>query len=395
MPGVLHTHAHTLGHKIRLAIALAMVGGFVDAVGFLILKNFVSNMTGNTAVLAARVVDGHARNALYVYFLIVMFTLGAFLSGLITEGGRRQGYKSVYSMALALEAGFLALFLILRETVDGYFYLVSALPCLAMGLQNATITQIAGSVVRTTHVTGVVTDLGLEGAQYLYWLRDRTRGRLLTRLRRSFRLSPRHPSLQRLLLLASIWSSFLIGAALGALLKTHWGEIALGVPVLFLLLTVSFDILRPRARIEALDHSVDDRELQSFGIPAGLLPASVQIFRVCPRGRFGRGAPDLSQLHRKLARRTRVLLLMIPSDVDVSSNSLLGLQTSIEQLRTRRCQLIVCAASPDLHHDIRQGEIGRILGDANLLPDPEFAVARAMEITDAGFSLGGTRDDGV
>ena len=47
----------------------------------------------------------------------------------------------------------------------------------AMGLQNATITNVSGAVVRTTHVTGVITDLGLEGTQFLIWCRDRVRGR--------------------------------------------------------------------------------------------------------------------------------------------------------------------------------------------------------------------------
>jgi len=364
-----------------------MVGGFVDAAGFLILKNFVSNMTGNTAVLAARVVDGYARNALYVYFLIVMFTLGAFLSGLITEGGRRHGYKSVYAIALSVEAVLLATFVILRGTIDGYFYLVSALPCLAMGLQNATITQIAGSVVRTTHITGVVTDLGLEGAQLLYWFRDRTRGRWFGRWKRSLRLSRRHPSMERLLLLASIWSSFFAGAVLGAICETGWGDIALAIPVFFLIVIITLHVVRPRARIEEIDPDTDDRELRAFGIPPGLLPRSVQLMRVCPRGRFARAAPDLSLLHSHLRRRARVLLLLIPANVEVDPNSLAGLSISIERLRDKRCSLVICAGDSAVYQAINNGDVGPQLGRGNLVPDPEFAVARAVEIVESQSPL--------
>lgn len=32
--------------------------------------------------------------------------------------------------------------------------------CFVMGLQNAVITKISGAVIRTTHVTGIATDLG-------------------------------------------------------------------------------------------------------------------------------------------------------------------------------------------------------------------------------------------
>ena len=89
-----------------------------------------------------------------------------------------------------------------------------------MGLQNATITKISGAVVRTTHLTGVVTDLGLEGVQYLLWFYDRTRGGGADRRAHGgvpcagLRVPPQ-PSLLRVALLASIFGSFLFGVVAG------------------------------------------------------------------------------------------------------------------------------------------------------------------------------------
>src|SRR4029450_4244219 len=99
--------------------------------------------------------------------------------------------------------------------LDIHFLWMSGVASLAMGLQNATITRISGAVVRTTHLTGVVTDMGLEGVQYALWLWDKTRSARPGRRGRGLRVSRGHPSVLRLLLLASIVGSFLFGVVAG------------------------------------------------------------------------------------------------------------------------------------------------------------------------------------
>ena len=84
---------------------------------------------------------------------------------------------------------------------------LTLLPSLAMGLQNATITRISGGVVRTTHVTGVLTDLGHETAIWALRRRDAAP--------RPCRDQGTFASGWRLLLLASIVLSFAFGAGLG------------------------------------------------------------------------------------------------------------------------------------------------------------------------------------
>src|SRR5207253_10359046 len=140
------------------------------------------------------------------------------------EGAERRGRPSKYVLPMAVEATLLCLFATALNLntyqqiqTTRMLYLVSGLACLAMGLQNATITRISGAVVRTTHVTGVITDLGLEGVQFFLWYRDRVRGRRWGRSGRLLRVSRRHPTAQRLFLLASILGSFLFGAVAGTL----------------------------------------------------------------------------------------------------------------------------------------------------------------------------------
>jgi uncharacterized membrane protein YoaK (UPF0700 family) len=391
--------AYTLRQKARLAVSLAWIGGFVDAVGFVLLaRMFTSNMTGNTALLGAQLVVGNGQEAFHAGFAILMFLCGAMLSGVLTIGGRRIGIKSIYSLALSVEVVLLAAFLVGTEyfvPAINYPYLVLlALPCLAMGLQNATITQIAGAVVRTTHVTGVLTDLGLETVQFLFWFRDQTRGRLRERLLKSFTLSTRHPSLQRLFLLASIWCSFLIGAVLGLWGLGHFGIGCLIGPICFLMFLVTLDFLRPIADIHHVDHRRNsDAELKSFGIDPDLLPPNVGVYRIASHGLRRRRAPDLGRFTERIAEHFEIVLLLLPDDLRLDDNNLAGLRSSLDHLRDKHRDLIVCTSSSQLYSRIAASPLGHHLGPANLCPDPEFAVARAIELSQALASITTSRRD--
>lgn len=380
---MLSSTAYSLRQKARLAISLAWVGGFVDVVGFKLLGAFTSNMTGNTAALGAQLSAAEGSAALFVGLLVLSFLVGAVLSGVLTVGGRRWGVRSIYSVALAVEAALLVGFLVwIRAGVDGTPLLLAALPCLAMGLQNATITQIGGSVVRTTHVTGVVTDLGLESVQFVFWFHDRTRGRLRRRLVKAFRLSPRHPSMQRLLLLLSIWGSFLVGAALGLWMYSFdgVGPLALLGPICFLLFMVLLDLVRPIASVSKVDH-LQDRELTRFGVDPGVLPPTVGVYRVQGTGRGKVRPPDLGTLDEQAGRRWKVIVLILSPEIRLDPNSLLGLSQSLTNLRIQNRRLVLCVGDAEQFEQVTRSPAGEALGPANVCSDVEFAVARAVALT--------------
>jgi uncharacterized membrane protein YoaK (UPF0700 family) len=91
-----------------------------------------------------------------------------------------------------------------RLAAHGHIAATVALLCFVMGLQNAIVSKASRSEIRTTHVTGLVTDLGIELGKLLYWNRDHGADGRVTADRR------------RLTLLASLLAMFLAGGLAGA-----------------------------------------------------------------------------------------------------------------------------------------------------------------------------------
>lgn len=140
------------------AITLAGIAGMVNAVGFLGFEHLaVSHVTGTTTQLGTALADGNWRGVRHLWAVLIAFSLGAMLSGLIIQDSTlRLGRR--YGVALALEAALLlaAIPLFLRQQLNG-----ALLAAMACGLQNAMVTTYSGAVVRTTHLSGMFTDLGI------------------------------------------------------------------------------------------------------------------------------------------------------------------------------------------------------------------------------------------
>src|ERR1700734_1245608 len=98
---------------------------------------------------------------------------GAATSAVMINWGRRRRARSEYASPLMLEAVLLLCFGLLGAHLEKdrilYVPATVALLCFVMGLQNAMITKISKSEIRTTHVTGLVTDIGIELGKMLYW----------------------------------------------------------------------------------------------------------------------------------------------------------------------------------------------------------------------------------
>jgi uncharacterized membrane protein YoaK (UPF0700 family) len=238
---MLSAQAHSFRHKSRLAISLSWVAGFTNVIMFITAGQFISHQTGNITHFGSAIgglflsEPRAASDALYFAFLPTTFLLGAIASAFMTETARRARKSSIYVLPVTIEAILLSILLATLllnphpASTWRSLYLTTGLAAFAMGLQNATITKISGAVVRTTHVTGVITDLGLESVHLFLWYRDKLASDKPNRLTRT------HPSALRALLLFSILSSFLFGATLGTLSLAALGPYALLAPILFLL----------------------------------------------------------------------------------------------------------------------------------------------------------------
>jgi len=212
--------ARSDGQNRRLAGYLAGVGGFVNSAGFVLIGTFTSHVTGNVGRLANDAALAHYAAAALALTMIVCFFGGAFCASMIVESRHVGGPASrSYASALAVEAALLLLFTGLSYVTTSAHARVqdaeAALLCAAMGLQNALVTRLSGAVVRTTHLTGVITDLGIECARWLRFYGKSVADR--SALPGFFgRTTAERPALPKLLLLSTISASFFAGATAGA-----------------------------------------------------------------------------------------------------------------------------------------------------------------------------------
>lgn len=178
-----------------------MVAGYVNALGFLgVAQRGLSHVTGQVTELAIEVSDGAIEFAGSTALLVAMFFIGATVSGALISNSEVAVKGRRYGVVLLLEAVLLAISGALMPRHS--WWAVKLIP-LAMGMQNALVTSYSGAVVRTTHVTGLVTDLGL----------------MLGRTMRGEEIDA-----GRLKLLSLLFFSFFFGGMLGAVASRSLGE---------------------------------------------------------------------------------------------------------------------------------------------------------------------------
>ena len=241
-----------------LAILVTWVAGFVDAVGFLSLyRLYTANMSGNSVSVGIQIASGGWAQVFRNGWPVAVFTAGLFIGAMVLEWGDRTHVRRIVAVALALEAVLLVGFLAAGGSMLQHgevhapnfwtFYGTVALPALAMGIQDATITRIGGLSVRTTHVTGSIVHFAAAGSEYLFWLHDRTAGRIRRRFGKALRVSARQACFREALMMSGLWISYVVGAACGAGLKTVWELNALAIPLAALALLLIVDLFRPTA----------------------------------------------------------------------------------------------------------------------------------------------------
>ena len=252
-------HATELNEREKgwVAAAVTAVAGFVDAVGYILLvKLFVAHMTGNTVAAALSLTDGNWQQAFHRGYPIPVFVAGLMLSEFVLEHAKRKGRHRLLCRVLALEAIFLAAFIVcgvalartrttVRDRSISSEVVLTTLATLAMGVQNASLRRVGALTIFTTHVTGTLTKLGTDAVCYLFWFHDRTAGRWRRRWRKVLRISPRQVSFRATAMLAVLWATYFLAAALGAWGVGRWGAASLVAPLIVILTVIAFDVFRP------------------------------------------------------------------------------------------------------------------------------------------------------
>lgn len=208
--------ARTASMNRQLAWSMAFVAGAVNAGGFLAVGRYTSHMTGVVSSLADGTALGDFATALSFFLMMLCFMGGAALSTVLVAYGKRHRMRSRYALSLLVESLFLLAFGYLGARLNGKVHLdlpeATALLCFIMGMHNAVTTNISGAVVRTTHMTGNVTDLGIELAKLFYRNSRKLEGAPLIRADRG-----------RLKLVGLLLASFIAGGITGALGFRHFG----------------------------------------------------------------------------------------------------------------------------------------------------------------------------
>ena len=167
--------ARTTGANRQLGAALAFIAGATNAGAFLAVRQYTSHMTGMVSSMADDLAVGDWRPAAGAFGAVLSFLSGAATTAVLVNYARRRLLHSQFALPLLLEAVLLLVFGLIGgrlASVHGLFVPVTVmLLCFAMGVQNAVITKISRSEIRTTHVTGLVTDIGIEVGKLLYWNR--------------------------------------------------------------------------------------------------------------------------------------------------------------------------------------------------------------------------------
>jgi len=230
-----------------LGMLLAFNAGAVNAGGFLVLHMYTSHMTGFASQLADGTVLGSPTLVLNALGAILSFLAGAAVCAVLVNWSRQRRFHSVYALPLLLDAALMFPFglmgaVTLTWSTPFAVPMTVLLLSFIMGLQNAVAAKTSGGSIRTTHMTGNITDLGIELGKMFYWNRNAAReGRMPAAVRHNKR---------RMQTAAGLTGMFVMGGLLGALGFKYVGFVCV-IPLAALLLALSVPPLRrdlPRSK---------------------------------------------------------------------------------------------------------------------------------------------------
>ncbi len=163
--------SHYTRSNITVWMSLAFQAGILNIGGFMACHRFVSHVTGFSTYFGFQVSQPGSQHPVGMLVVPLFFLFGSMLSGMLVDLRLKQHKKPKYYITFGII--FALLFIVFAGGTLGYFgtfgesleqvrdYILLILLCFTCGIQNGTITTVSRSVVRTTHLTGITTDLGI------------------------------------------------------------------------------------------------------------------------------------------------------------------------------------------------------------------------------------------
>ena len=219
----------TLSHNKKIASLLSFVAGVVNVAGFISVQRLTTNVTGHFAFFVEEVFKLQFSNSIIYLLYILFFFFGSFVSSLLVEIMTRRNEQYMYAIPVLMEIIILCTVALVGPTLILYNpNLIVCILLFAMGLQNSLVTRISNAIVRTTHLTGLFTDLGIELSQLFFYKEPRQQDRLISTIK------------LRLLIIAF----FFLGGLLGGTLYSYLGLYVLLIPATLLLIGLFYDNVR-------------------------------------------------------------------------------------------------------------------------------------------------------
>ncbi len=223
--------SRTSKHNLRLAIVLSFVAGIVNVTGVLAVKTLTTNVTGHFAYFAEEVTKKDYQAAIIFLIYTLFFLAGAFTSNFLAELVSEKRQNLSHLPPIAIEFIILVTLGLLGmksglNIADAKWIAFGLL--FAMGIQNALVTKISRSTVRTTHLTGLFTDLGIELSQLFFYKKPEERKALKTSI----------------YLRLSIISFFFLGCFSGGFIYGYLALKTLLIAAAFLLVALYYDYIR-------------------------------------------------------------------------------------------------------------------------------------------------------
>ena len=219
----------TLKHNLSIASLLSFVAGIVNVAGFLAVQRLTTNVTGHFAFFVDEIFKLNFWQA-FIYFLyIFFFFLGSFVSNLLVEIISKTNDRLIYVIPTIIES--IILFVL---AVFGQFLIAqnpNLLACsllFSMGLQNSLVTTISNSTVRTTHLTGLFTDLGIELSQLFFYKQIEQKDKLYSSIK----------------LRLTIITFFFLGGLLGGIFYSTLKLYVLTIAAAVLIIGIIYDDLK-------------------------------------------------------------------------------------------------------------------------------------------------------
>lgn len=217
----------TSKHNLRLATLLSFVAGIVNVTGVLAVKTLTTNVTGHFAFFAEEVTKHNYQAAIVFLIYTLFFLAGAFTSNFLAELVSKKKQELSHLPSITIEFLILVTLGIMGTHLLNDKWIAFGL-LFAMGIQNALVTKISQATVRTTHLTGLFTDLGIELSQLFFYKKSEERKALKTSI----------------YLRLSIISFFFLGCFIGGFIYGYLALETLLIAAIFLLIALYYDYIR-------------------------------------------------------------------------------------------------------------------------------------------------------